>query len=128
MSVSFTVAPNTTLRARELRGIDDLGLREDGLDLARAALDEALALLGGVVLGVLLEVAVRARLLDVAHVLGALDLAQALELVLEELLPPRRHREASHGLWYSCSERTPILPARSCAMAPTAARAAEIVV
>src|SRR5213079_2535859 len=85
------------LAARELRGVDDLGLGEDGLDLSRAPLDEALPLLGGVVLGVLLEIAVCSGLLDVTDIFRALDLAQALELVLEKLLPAGRHGIASHG-------------------------------
>ena len=74
-----------------------------------------------------LQIAVRARLLDVAHVLGALDLAQALELFAQGLLPPRRHRELSHSGTPAASGRV-ILPARSSAMAPTAARAADSVV
>ena len=94
-----------------------------------------------VVLGVLFQIAVGARLLDVEHVLGTLDLAQPLELVPQGLLPARGHRELGHGYepsfespcespsaWYSCNDRTRILPARSSAIAPTAARAADIVV
>src|SRR5690606_26552667 len=48
----------------ELRHVDDLRVREFALELLDAALDEALLLARGVVLGVLLEVAVRARLGD----------------------------------------------------------------
>ena len=44
--------------------VDDLRVGELGLDLGDAALDEALPLLGRVVVGVLGQVAVRARLGD----------------------------------------------------------------
>src|SRR5690606_28989096 len=53
------------LAARVDRGrVDDLAVRELRLDVRDAALDEALLLARGVVLRVLLQVAVRARLRD----------------------------------------------------------------
>src|SRR5205814_4348314 len=76
----------------ELARIDHLGLGQDRLDLARASLDEGLLLLGRVKLGVLPQIAVGPGLLDVLHVLGALHLAQLLELFLEAPLAPRGHR------------------------------------
>ena len=50
--------------ALELRGIDHLGAADLVLELLDAPFVEAAALAGGVVLGVLLEIAVRARLAD----------------------------------------------------------------
>ena len=59
------MAPKTTLPpASSAGGSITSAVDELGLDLADAALDEALLLARGVVLGVLGEVAVRARLGD----------------------------------------------------------------
>ncbi len=66
-----TVAPNTQRpSASSSLRIDDLRVAELALELGDAALDEALALLGGVVLGVLGQIAVRARLGDRGITLG----------------------------------------------------------
>ena len=70
-SESTTVAPNLTWSPENLR-TSMISERRDGvLEQLHAPVDEALLLLGGVVLGVLREVAVRAGLLDVADVLAA---------------------------------------------------------
>ena len=63
------------------------------------------------------------------HVLGALDLAQVLELVAQQA----QARAGSWGdghwpFWNSCSEQTVRAPAFSLPMAPTAARAPDSVV
>ena len=58
------MAPNLTCLPFSLDGIDHLRAGDLVLQLNQSALDEALALLGGVVFGVLREVAVRARFGD----------------------------------------------------------------
>ena len=72
-------------------GIDDLGVGELRLDLGDAALDEAGALARGVVLGVLREVAVGARLADRCGIGRALDRLQAVQLVAQEVGPAPGH-------------------------------------
>ena len=64
-------------------GLDDLGPADLGLELPDPALDEPLALLRGVVLGVLGEVAVRPRLGDGPDDARALDALELLQLLLE---------------------------------------------
>src|SRR6185369_14856883 len=61
----------------EGRRVDDLRRRELALDLGDATFDEALLVLGGLVLGVLRDVAVRARLGDRLDRGVALDRLQA---------------------------------------------------
>jgi hypothetical protein len=55
---------NATPVSVEQFRVDDLGVRQFALDFLDASLDKALPFLGGIVLGVLREVAVRARLGD----------------------------------------------------------------
>src|SRR5436305_6847572 len=72
------------LAARVQRGrVDDLRSGELAFDLADSAFDEALLVLGGLVLGVLREVALGARLRDRLDDGVALDRLQSLRLVLE---------------------------------------------
>src|SRR5581483_3595339 len=81
-----------------LRRVDHLRGGDLRLELPDTPLDEPLALLGGVVLGVLREVSVRARLGDRLDDAGALLALELLELLLEPgvALPghrsPLRHR------------------------------------
>src|SRR5262245_20876483 len=77
-------------------GVDHLGAREPVLELAHPPLEVALALLGGVELGVLRDVAVRARGLDLADDAWPLDALQVAELLLELLVARPRHRHAIH--------------------------------
>ena len=79
-------------RRRRAAGIDDLGVGELRLELGDAALDEALAPRGGVVLGVFREVAVRARLRDRRDDRRALDGLQLLQLGAQQLGAARGHR------------------------------------
>src|SRR5689334_17877415 len=67
----------------EPRGIDDLAVAELRFQLGDAPLDEALALLRGVILGVLREVAVRARLRDGGDDRRALNRLQLVQLAAE---------------------------------------------
>ena len=71
-------------------------LRELALDLGDAALDEALALLRRVVVGVLRQVAVRARLGDRLDDRGPLDGLQPVQLGLEALGTFDGHRNLAH--------------------------------
>ena len=85
-SSSSTVAPNTTLPPASTDGrVDDLGGRELAFDFLDAAFDEALAILGGVVLGVLGQVTLGARLGDRVDHPGALDGLELVQLGLELL-------------------------------------------
>ena len=61
---SFTVAPKATRSPGELARVDDLGERELVLDVLDPPLDERLPVPRGVVLGVLAEIAVLARVRD----------------------------------------------------------------
>src|SRR5262249_35194870 len=84
-------------------------------DLADAPFDERLLLLRSVVVGVLREITVAARLLERLDHVRALDFFQALELVLEHLLPARGHRDLlSHGpLLLGGTPATIVRPARA---------------
>jgi hypothetical protein len=77
-----------------LRDVDHLGARDPVLDLEDAALDVRLLVLGRVVLGVLGEVAVRARLGDLLHDLRTLDRLEALQLLLQPDETALGHRDA----------------------------------
>src|SRR3954471_6716598 len=68
----------------ELR-IDDLRVGELAFDLGDTALDEPGALAGGVVFGILGEVAMRARLADGLRVCGSLDRLQAVEFAAQQI-------------------------------------------
>src|SRR5712691_8336318 len=65
--------------AGEFRHVDDLGARELVLELGDLALVDRLLLLGGVILGILREIAVRARIGDLLDDAGTLDLLAMLE-------------------------------------------------
>ncbi len=67
------------LVARQRRRIDDDGAGELVLELHHLRLDMALALLGGMVFGVLRQVAVGARGLDILDVLRPLDLFEVAQ-------------------------------------------------
>jgi hypothetical protein len=77
-------------------GVDHLRVGELRLEVRDAPLDEALALARRLVLGVLRQVAVRARLGDRQRVRRALDAAQPLQLGAQILRAPQGHR----GLWH----------------------------
>src|SRR5262249_23580577 len=119
--------PEDHLVAGELGRVDHVGERELGLDLADARLGQALLLLGGVVVGVLAEVAVAARLFDQLRDARALGLELG-ELFLEAGVPARGHRDLLVHALYSWSDRTSIAPRCSLAIAAAADRAAAIVV
>ncbi len=86
------------LAPAELGGIDHLGARERLLEEGDAGHDHALLVLGGVVLGVLLEVAVLARDANFLLHLRRIDLFEALELLAEPRLPLGCHRNlVGHG-------------------------------
>jgi hypothetical protein len=75
------VAPNFTCLARQARHVDHLGARKLVLDFGNAALDEGLLLFRGVILRVLGEVAMAARLRnrrdDVRALFGLEDFSSA---------------------------------------------------
>jgi hypothetical protein len=66
--------------ARQLGHVDDLGIGQLGLDVFDAPLDKALLLARGVILGVLLQIAMGARLGDGLDDPRALDFLQMLQL------------------------------------------------
>ena len=72
--------------------VDDLGAAELVLELHHPALDEALALARGVVLGVLGEIAMLPRLGDRLDHGRTLDLLQALQLPAQPDVAIGRHR------------------------------------
>ena len=82
------------------RRVDDLGAGHAVLELAQARLDLPLALLGGVVLGVLRDVPVRARRLDLPHDARPVLGTQAPELLLEQA-------RSRAGSWEPDPKRSP---------------------
>jgi len=82
--------------AGKLGDVDHLGARNLILKLEHAALDEALALARGVVLGILRDIAVLARLGDRADDRGTFDRLQLLELLFKPLEAFRRHGNLVH--------------------------------
>ena len=96
-SSSSTVAPNMMLPSASISdGLDDLRIGELALDFGDAAFDEALAFLGGIVVGVLGEIAVRARFGDRLDDRRALDRLQAMQLGLEALRAGDGHGYFAH--------------------------------
>jgi len=71
--------------AGQLGDVDDLGSRQPILEHEDAALEVALALLGGMVLGVFAQITVLAGHADVVDVLGPLDRLEVLQLALDRL-------------------------------------------
>ena len=73
---------------------DDLGAGDPVVEHRHAAGDMGLLLLGGVVFGVLGEVAVGDGLLDVLDVGGSLDRLQSLQLGFQGCVATRSHRDS----------------------------------
>ena len=86
------------LVAGQLRDVDDLGARDQVLELVDAALIEALRFLGGMVLGVLGKVAMRARFGDRLDDARPLFLLAPAQLFLELAEPIGGHRDLVHFL------------------------------
>src|SRR5438105_3880014 len=82
--------------AAELGDVDHVGARELVLELGDLTLVDRLLLLGGVILRVLGEIAVRARIGDLLNDAGTLDLLAMLELVFEHGVALSRHRDLFH--------------------------------
>src|SRR5690349_8268487 len=78
-------------------GVDHLRVAELRLELGDAAFDEAGALARGVVLGVLGEVAVGARLANRRRVGGTLDRLQPVQLFAQQVGAALGHRDL-HGI------------------------------
>ena len=76
------------------RGVDDLGSRQLVFELADAGLDVALLVLGRVVLGVFLQVAMCAGDLDFLGDFVAVRGLQALQLVVEPVVACLGHRDS----------------------------------
>jgi len=89
------VEPKVT-RVAALRRIDHLGAVDLALQIVDAPLDERLLLARGVILGVLRQIAVRARLGDRLDDGGPLHALEAVELVPQPLEARARHRRALH--------------------------------
>ncbi len=83
-STSVTVAPNLIVVPRQLGRVNDLGAPDLVLELGHARLVEALGFLGGVVLGVLRQVAMRTGFRDGLDDAGTLLGLQALQFRLED--------------------------------------------
>ena len=102
------MAPNLTVLPDSLDVIDDLGAAELVLELGHLCLVEALGLLGGVVLGVLGQIAVLARIRDLLNDARALLDLEAVQLRFELLEPLNGHRHFFHGLGsHLCKCRCP---------------------
>src|SRR5262249_23509868 len=86
--------------ARQLGNVDHLGARDLVLELHEATLDEALALACRVVLGILGDVAVVARLGNLLDDRRPIDALDSLQLFLETVESVSRHRDPAgiHGL------------------------------
>ncbi len=80
-----------------LRGLDDLGVLEQVLELADATLHVPLLVLGGVVAGVLLEVALFAGDFDLVGDLDAATRRQIVEFRLELVVGGLRELRVGHG-------------------------------
>src|SRR5690606_23968815 len=95
--------------------VDQVGVRQLALQLLDAALDEALLLARGVVLGVLLEVAVGAGLGDGGDHFRPLHRLEVVKLLAQALGALERHG-GSHdcsSLCSSCSDQTGPVPRNS---------------
>jgi hypothetical protein len=89
------------LGAGQLGDVDDRGAG-DQADLDNLAFDPALPILGGVVLSVLLEVAVKARLADGDGDGGPLDRLQPLQAFgSPDLMTPREQAAAQVGVVFT---------------------------
>src|SRR5205807_129284 len=82
--------------AGQFRDVDHLGARELVLELGDAALVVRLFLLGGVILRVLGQIAVRAGIGDLLDDAGPFHLLALLQLGLERRVALGRHRELFH--------------------------------
>ena len=104
--------------AGQLRHVDHLGARELVLELGDAALVERLRFLGGVIFGVLRQVAVRARLGDLLNDARPFDLLALLQFVLQHgssrrpslgscpsVLDLRTVKNALAGRWFRRRDR-----------------------
>ena len=96
-STIVTVAPNFTVDAGEARHVDHVGAADHVLELDHAAFDERLAFLRGVILGVLGQIAVRARFRDHLDDRGAFDGLEFVDLFFQGLVALGGHRNAFHG-------------------------------
>src|SRR5690606_17072102 len=95
-----------------LAGVDDLGERQERLELLDAALVEALLLLGGVVLGVFAEVAMRPRLGDRRDDRRAVLGGAAAIFLAQRSQTGSRHRDLIHSRLQNTS-KTCSVPSRS---------------
>jgi hypothetical protein len=113
----------------QLGHVDHFGMRKLAFQLLDAAFDEALLLAGGVVLGVFLQVAMRARFGNGVDDLGAFHRFQLVQFLAQPLrafqCQWRSHCPCS-SLWSSCSAHTGPVPRNSSEC--TSARAPAMVV
>jgi cytochrome d ubiquinol oxidase subunit II len=86
----------TDFLAAQLADVDDVGARQLVVEFADASLDEALLLLGGVILGVFRKIAVRPRLGNGRNDIGPLHGFQHLEFSLKGGMAFGSHRNAFH--------------------------------
>ena len=88
----------------EAADVDDLGIRKRRFELVDAALGETLLLARRVILGVFLQIAVRARLGDRLDDAGTLDALQTVQLRAQAFGALLGHRCSLHAnsLWSSC--------------------------
>src|SRR5690349_12778131 len=85
--------------AGQFRHVDDVGARKLVLELGDAPFVQGLLLLGGVILGVLRQVAMRARIGDLLDDARPLDLLAMLELGFERGIAGRGHWNLVHRLY-----------------------------
>lgn len=95
------LGPELDLGAGELARVNDLGAGEGRLVVADLGLDHALFFLGGMVLGVLAEVAVLAGDTDGLGDAGPLDILEALQFFAQACVAGGGHRDlVRHGSLY----------------------------
>ena len=106
------MAPNLTLRAGQLGDVDHFGAADLVFQFHDAAFDEALAFLGGVIFGILRQVAMGARFRDRLDDLMAVHVLQMVDLVLQGLEARGGHRNSFHGIVNPVVGKRTLRPAR----------------
>jgi hypothetical protein len=95
-------AEHHAARRRQAGHVDDLRVRQLGLDIANPRFHQALLFLGRVILGVFLEVAVRPRGRDRFDHFRSFDGLELLELLAQQLGAAGRERDLRHHPTSAC--------------------------
>ena len=105
-STRVTVAPNLTLVRRQFGNVDHFGAADLVFQFHDAAFDEALAFLGGVIFGILRQIAMGARFRDRLDDLMAVHVLEPVQLVFQGLEARSRHRNFFHHRQSRWAKRT----------------------